>query len=347
MRCRSQRCCLLVSFLLLFQSAYLLYLLNSNLSLQWNEEFANRKCLCGLRDARSNNSSGQSRRSSATESLISQREQVFLFVVVLSDPGGKERRNVIRNTWMRGHETLQPKVLVKFVIGEMGISSPKLSSLQEEQKQYGDLLLLEDLYESYRNLTLKVLLTFVHVSQSFNTTYLMKCDDDTFMLLEPVLKELVQRDHRMSFYWGFFNGRARVKRNGKWQERGWFLSNNYLPYALGGGYVLSGDMIKRVANNANGLQLYHSEDVSVGVWVSSFKAERKHDVRFNTEYKSRGCLNVYIVSHKQSISDMKLKYQNMRLTGRQCYKEYQTRLSYVYNWTVPPSECCQRLAGIP
>ena len=317
-----------------------------NSSAHVSNELKRKDCLCQLRDV--NNSEA---RIHTTPPLSHHKshQQVYLLVIILSGPNARERRDSIRGTWMQGYDTLHPKVLVKFVIGGLGVAPHTLSSIREEEKQYGDVLLLEDLYESYHNLTLKVLWTFVHVSHSFNVSYLMKCDDDTFVLLERVLEELLKRDsdHRTSFYWGFFNGRARVKRKGKWQERGWFLSNNYLPYALGGGYVLSGDLVDKVAINADSLQLYQSEDVSVGVWLSSFKAERKHDVRFNTEYVSRGCLNVYIVSHKQSIADMKLKYQNIRLIGKQCQKEYQTRLSYIYNWTVPPLECCQRLNGIP
>ena len=67
----------------------------------------------------------------------------------------------------------------------------------------------------------------------------------------------------------------------------WFLCDHYLPYAMGGGYVISSDLIHRVAVNADGIQLYNNEDVSVGVWLSPFIAERRHDKRFNTGENAR------------------------------------------------------------
>ena len=75
--------------------------------------------------------------------------------------------------------------------------------------------------------------------------------------------------------------------------------------------------------------------------------ERRHDVRFDTEYKSRGCQNVYLVSHKQTEDMMRDKYKNMNTIGRQCIEETQLRKSYEYNWKVPPSQCCERQMGIP
>lgn len=294
------------------------------------------------------------------------RRQVYLLVIIISSPKGRERRDTIRQTWANINTLKYSNyVKIKFSIGTQGLLQDDLFELNTENAKYSDLLLLNNIVDSYHNLTLKVLWTFVHVVHHFNITYLFKGDDDTFVLLDIIIKELIDRDLRTnrnhddnlfhdlyspssnSYYWGFFNGRARVKRKGKWTEKEWFLSSNYLPYALGGGYIISGDLIHSITINANRLQLYHSEDVSVGVWLSPFKAERRHDVRFNTQFVSRGCRNVYIVSHKQSIDDMKSKYDNMLRLGVQCLHEYQTKLSYDYNWTVPPLECCQLKEGIP
>lgn len=95
-------------------------------------------------------------------------------------------------------------------------------------------------------------------------------------------------------------------------------------------------------------RLFNSEDVSVGLWLAPVaNIDRKHDFRFNTEYKSRGCSNQYIITHKQSSDDMKNLWDNYLTTGLLCAKEVQHRLSYEYNWTVQPSACCSRMAGIP
>lgn len=269
-------------------------------------------------------------------------EYYLLIVLVLSSPKGKERRDTIRQTWMNGYKEKKLNVLIKFALGMEGLAPSELKDTLTEESVHHDLLLLPNLMDSYFNLTRKVLASFIALDSEFSFSYLLKCDDDTFVLLDAVLAELAQRTSKEPYYWGFFDGRAHVKRQGKWAEKKWFLCDRYLPYALGGGYVLSHDLVRRMVINADGLSLYNSEDVSVGVWLSPYEAERRHDVRFNTEFVSRGCRNSYIVSHKQSVEDMASKQRALEETGRQCVKEYQTRMSYMYNWTTDPTKCCER-----
>ena len=271
----------------------------------------------------------------------------LLVVLVLSSVGGRERRDAIRETWMEGYRDLERKVLVKFSIGILGLSPSDSDAINTEQHTFNDLLLLPNLQESYSNLTLKVLYSFITLDQNYDFSYLMKCDDDTFIILRTILRELLERhSQKKSYYWGFFDGRAHVKKQGKWSEKDWFLCDRYLPYALGGGYILSHDLVSRISSAADGLQLYNSEDVSVGVWLSPYEAERRHDVRFDTEFVSRGCQNEYIVSHKQSVEDMRRKHRTLKTTGRLCEREYQTRMSYEYNWNVEPTKCCERKRGV-
>lgn len=94
-------------------------------------------------------------------------------------------------------------------------------------------------------------------------------------------------------------------------------------------------------------RLFNSEDVSVGLWLAPVaNIERKHDVKFDTEYRSRGCSNSYIITHKQSPENMQSLHDYYQSTGVLCSKEIRSRMSYNYNWTVPPSQCCHRQAGI-
>ena len=244
--------------------------------------------------------------------LTGSDQQYLLVVMVLSSPKGRERRDTIRKTWMKGKRA---NVLIKFALGTQNLPSADLTDINNEEDTNHDLLLLPDLQDSYSNLTRKVLESFKALDASIQFSYLLKCDDDTFILLDEVLGELTERISKRSFYWGFFDGRAHVKRQGKWSETGWFLCDRYLPYALGGGYVLSHDLVRRIVSNSDGLSLYNSEDVSVGVWLSPYDAERRHDVRFNTEFVSRGCRNSYIVSHKQSVQDMLAKQHSLESAG--------------------------------
>ena len=269
-----------------------------------------------------------------------------LLVVVLTSLDGKERRDTIRQTWYSNDE-VKTEVLLKFVLGTMGMGEDDRTRLQKENKEHNDLLLLTELVDSFENLTRKVLSTFVWVSSNVQFSYLLKCDDDTFVVLKVLLDELKRRTSTKSYYWGFFDGRASAKKVGKYQELNWFLCDRYIPYALGGGYVLSGDLVKLIALNSAHLKLYINEDVSVGTWLAPYDIKRSHDVRFDTEYQSRGCNNVYIVTHKQPAHLMFQKHKSLQETGKLCKKEVQYKPSYIYDWSKPPSECCKRQIGVP
>lgn len=101
-----------------------------------------------------------------------------------------------------------------------------------------------------------------------------------------------------------------------------------------------------IAENVNLLRYYRSEDVSVGFWLAGLNVKYVHDPRFDTEFISRGCNNRYLVTHKHS-RDQMLKYaESIRQTGRLCGDvEFQARPSYVYDFSVPPSQCCSRVNG--
>lgn len=149
----------------------------------------------------------------------------------------------------------------------------------------------------------------------------------------------------MGLYWGFFDGRAPVIRDprNKWYEKAYTLCDLYLPYALGGGYVLARDLVGYLVENSARLQRYSNEDVSVGTWLAPLKGvHRIHDARFDTEFKSRGCQNTHLVSHKQSVEDMREKQRSLDETGLLCSREEKIRDAYNYDWKQPPSQCCKR-----
>ena len=278
---------------------------------------------------------------SSVEGATATLSHYLLVVVVLSSVHGRDRRTTIRKTWMKGYKEITPSLTIKFVIGTLGLTPSEMAALTAEDNLYHDLLLLSDLKDGYHNLTRKVLYTFQWADENLMFSYLLKCDDDSYIRLDAIARELNARTSKKGLYWGYFTGSQFPKWSGKFAERKWFLCDRYLPYALGGGYVISSDLIHRVSMNADGVQLYNSEDVSVGVWLSAFQAERKHDSRFDTEWASRGCINYHLVSHKQTIRDMLDKYHSLKSKKVLCSRQYVKRGAYNYNWWVPPSRCCK------
>ncbi|XP_002735279.1 beta-1,3-galactosyltransferase 6-like [Saccoglossus kowalevskii] len=274
---------------------------------------------------------------------MSKRQETFLAVMIMTGPKNIERRNTIRQTWLLNHRR---DVMPRFVIGIEGLNLMEREQLEIEQSEHGDLLLLPTLQDAYNKLTEKLLKMYIWLDQNVNFTFVLKADDDTFARLDIIVSEL-HTMHPAVVYWGFFDGRAMAKKRGKWAEEDWKLCDRYLPYALGGGYILSHDLVHFVARNSDYLKLYNNEDVSLGVWLAPVEINRIHDTRFNTEYLSRGCNNGYIVTHKQTIQDMFENQKQLTMHNRLCEREVQLRKSYLYNWDKLPSACCPREVGIP
>jgi len=268
-------------------------------------------------------------------------KDTFLVVLVLTAPKNQERRNVIRQTWANIHKKLRDQFLLYFILGNSELSDESIDSINDEKAKHKDILALP-MVDSYQALTSKLLASFVQLNRNVKFKYLLKVDDDSYVQLPLVLEELKNSNFDKSLYWGFFDGRAPVWLKGKWAEKEYRLCDKYIPYALGGGYVLSHDLVKYIAENAQILQKFKNEDVSVGTWLGPLKIHRIHDTRFDTEFRSRGCNNKYLVSHKQSVEDFKSKHYSLEAKGLLCEKENQVRASYQYNWNELPSKCCIR-----
>ncbi|UYV82000.1 B3GALT6 [Cordylochernes scorpioides] len=265
------------------------------------------------------------------------KKTTFLVVMIMTGPGNREQRRAMRETWLQLAQ--DRPILHYFIIGTADLDQSRLKGLQEEYKHYGDLVLLRSHNDSYRQLSSKLLSSLRWLQRNINFKFLLKADDDTFARLDLIYSRLLNQPPR-KFYWGYFDGRARVHRKGKWAEKEWNLCDHYLPHALGGGYVLSSDLVDYVANNAALLKAYRSEDVSLGAWLAPLDIERRHDIDFDTEYMSRGCLNSYLVTHKQSSKQMREKHRNLQRHRVICPSQFETRSPYNYNWAVPPSKCC-------
>ncbi|KAK8785914.1 hypothetical protein V5799_007722 [Amblyomma americanum] len=275
-------------------------------------------------------------------------ERAFLFVAVLSSQGNEALRYAARRTWLKlGHKSDKP-VVHRFFVGSLGVSGDRRAALEQEAALNRDLVLLENVPDAYSGRTYKVLQAFVWVVANFWSRYVLKLNDDSFARLDAIVSELMLKEKASKtredppLYWGFFAGHAPVARTGPWAEPAWYLSDRYLPYACGGGYVLSWAPVQYLHYSWERLQLYANDDVSVGVWLAPWHLNSTHDRRFDTENESRGCFNSYLVTHKQTKSMMEDKYQSLEQDGVLCREEVQFRMSYVYDREARPSQCCIR-----
>lgn len=253
------------------------------------------------------------------------------------------------------NENVNLKIIHYFAVGTSGLSSYDLGEIMSENAVHNDLLILKDFHDLYANLTKKLLKSATSILKHVKFRYLLKTDDDSYVKLNYLVEELYEYDQKIQkksypanaplpdLYWGYFNGRANIKRRGKWKENNFNLCGAYLPYALGGGYVLSYNLVKHVVNNEKTLAPFISEDISMGVWLSAFRnVYRRHDIRFDTGYLPRKCQEYHLILHKRTVTDM-FDLHN----GNLCVPKYANIANrpneYFYDWTESPSHCCDNL----
>lgn len=252
---------------------------------------------------------------------------------------------------------LDVNILHYFAIGSENLQDLELNKIKKEHAKYNDLLLLDNLSDSYANLTLKLLKTLEAVDNMQSFEYLLKTDDDTYVKLDYLVEDLYEYDKSIrrkqstsssikpELYWGYFNGRANVKSHGQWKELNFNLCERYLPYALGGGYVISKNLVHFIAQNHRSLSRYVSEDISMGVWLSTLRnVYRKHDPRFDTAYMPRKCQNYHIVLHKRPTEIMSDLYRGFLCTFKQANDTHLHRpAEYFYDWSRTQTQCCDNL----
>ena len=282
-------------------------------------------------------------------SVPSLRETYLLLVLIHSNPGSFQRRESIRDTWLQTKQN-QKTYVARFVVGIAGLGYKELQQLACENKEHSDMIFLPTLHDNETEFSSsqKLLLSFTWAEENVAYHYLFKCMDSTFVILDVLLGELENRTKKTDLLWGFFAGGVTATKEGYLKEPNWFLCTHYLPYPQGGGYVISQGLVSMIHTLGPGLQHYLHDDIALGVWLSPFNGiHYVHDVRFNTGYYSRGCNNLYVVTHRETIQSMLRKYASLQKKAPLCVVELLSKPSYEYNWRVPADKCCIRKMGIP
>ncbi|XP_073266307.1 hydroxyproline O-galactosyltransferase GALT2 [Populus alba] len=151
--------------------------------------------------------------------------------------------------------------------------------------------------DRYELVVLKTIAICEFGVQNVSAAYIMKCDDDTFVRVDTVLKEIDRTSPNKSLYMGNLNLLHRPLRNGKWAVtfEEW-PEEVYPPYANGPGYVISTDIAKFVIaqHGKRSLRLFKMEDVSMGMWVEQFNSSTPVQYSHNWKFCQYGCLENYL-----------------------------------------------------
>ena len=223
-----------------------------------------------------------------------------------------------------------------FVLGTKNISSEVKGHLKNEQTANGDLLMLWDVYNSYDLLAERTLRSMDYVFTHYNFTYLLKTDDDMFLNTPILFHEMEHLRPRQRLYWGSFSCHNPPQVEGRWTEMRWHSCDVYFPYAYGGMYILTRDVVGLVASSSHSLQTYANEDVSMGVWLAPYNLHRLSDARIYILHESR-CSRGFVAIHNQgSLSRPMKQYQALKEKGIVCSV---VKSMDFLSWGGLPSEC--------
>ncbi|XP_044478236.1 hydroxyproline O-galactosyltransferase GALT2-like [Mangifera indica] len=247
------------------------------------------------------------------------RSPVQLFIGILSATNHFAERMSIRKTWMQSSAIKHSNVAARFFVA-LNPRKEVNAVLKKEAAYFGDIIILPFM-DRYELVVLKTIAICEFGIQNVTAAYVMKCDDDTFVRVDTVLKEINGISQKNSLYMGNLNFVHRPLRSGKWAVtyEEW-PEEVYPPYANGPGYVISSDIAKFISSKHSNqsLKLFKMEDVSMGMWVEQFNSTKPVQYSHSWKFCQYGCMEGYYTAHYQSPRQMICLWDKLVRGRAQC-----------------------------
>ncbi|GFZ07767.1 Galactosyltransferase family protein [Actinidia rufa] len=190
---------------------------------------------------------------------------VELFIGILSAGNHFAERMAVRKSWMQHRLIRSSNVVARFFVALHARKEVNVE-LKKEAEFFGDIV------------------------NAVSANYIMKCDDDTFVRVDAVIKE-------------------------EWPEE------DYPPYANGPGYIVTSDITRFIVSEfkKHKLRLFKMEDVSMGMWVEQFNNSRPVEYVHSLKFCQFGCIEDYFTAHYQSPRQMICMWNKLQQLGKpQC-----------------------------
>ncbi|XP_072951816.1 hydroxyproline O-galactosyltransferase GALT2-like [Typha angustifolia] len=246
-------------------------------------------------------------------------EPVQLFIGILSATNHFAERMAIRKTWMQYPALQLGNVVARFFVA-LGPRKEVNAAVRKEAEYFGDMVIMPFM-DRYELVVLKTIAICEFGVYNLTADYIMKCDDDTFIRVDVVLKEMNAISKSRSLYMGNLNLLHRPLRSGKWAvtHEEW-PEDIYPPYANGPGYVISSDIARYiVSRHANrSLRMFKMEDVSMGMWVEDFNSTGNVQYSHSWKFCQYGCMENYYTAHYQSPRQMICLWDQLSRGRAQC-----------------------------
>ncbi|CAJ1380634.1 unnamed protein product [Effrenium voratum] len=199
--------------------------------------------------------------------LLADEPSPLVFVGIYSARRNFEKRQAVRDTW--GRVLSSWNFRYRFFLGEAssGASSEE-RRMRREMEEHNDLVFLP-VTEGYRMNSRKGLLFLEWIAQRAEAEFLLKTDDDVYLRLEPVFRQL---QHRVpaQYAWAIFDYISPVPRepdDNFYNPEEDFPFPVFPPYPRGVVRVLSMDVVRLLAkaSQEGKLRMIFGDDPCIGV----------------------------------------------------------------------------------
>ncbi|KAL8271111.1 hypothetical protein Esti_004965 [Eimeria stiedai] len=182
-----------------------------------------------------------------------------------------EGREVLRSTWGAASVVLGRRVRRFFVLGTHPFKAMQ-EVVEAEAAKHGDIL-QHTAPDKYSLLTLKAITVLQWVATSCpQTKFLVKADSDIFLDVEKVVSYLMFRENEANVAAGTLLSASPVLRSPShrnYQDPAVYPQSSYPPYMSGPCYMLSVDLVSKMAEVSKKIPRVRNEDCFIGLCLNA------------------------------------------------------------------------------
>ncbi|CAG8570417.1 8842_t:CDS:2 [Diversispora eburnea] len=253
---------------------------------------------------------------------IKSDSKVKVIMVILTSwaESGYQKRMNFRETTIKLIPQNSNKISLayRFILGDAPSAKVHMNmgkKILAESERYNDLLIVpaSDLYD---NLSHKVYKSFEWANK-YDFNYFVKTDDDMFVRMDTVVRELEELGSGQKYYWRGLGNIPIHNSNNKNSAFDYKLPM-FPPFTAGSLYILSRDIISIITTDAPRL-FTKNEEENLGIWLFPYNIKPIHDRRIQ---KADVCEDDMIAKHFSDSYDpdrsMKDMYENVINNRRTC-----------------------------
>ena len=209
------------------------------------------------------------------KSACSGRSDITMVMIITSVPENSAARRVIRNSWAKFTHNNTGSVRYVFLFG---VASGERQAILENESQIYDDILQDHYIETYKHLSVKVLMGLRWVISNCPTAaYVMRAADDTYVNV-PGVVHLIQNHHDLftNKLVGHCVGGTRPirKRGHKWYvSYESYPKKYYPPYCIGTTFMMTLGFAMRLVVASKDIPFFELEDVYFGLVLDHMKVD--------------------------------------------------------------------------